>query len=76
MDEKMKIGRQRPRFPTPDGAVLARSLGGLASVFGMGTGVPRPLWSPTNRKYSFKFLKSFILRNSLLISKGIENGSL
>ena len=40
------ISRQRHDVSTHK-AVLTKSLEGLTSVFGMRTGVPLPLWSPT-----------------------------
>ena len=45
-------------FPFP---VLSISLGCLTSEFGMGSGVPNPLWSLTKNTLGGKYLNTMIL---------------
>ena len=59
--EVPSTGQRRPALPRASPAVPS-ALGGLASGFGMGPGVPRPPWPLTGGRRSahFNFASSFI----------------
>ncbi len=72
--EVPSTGQRRPALPRASPAVPS-ALGGLASGFGMGPGVPRPPWPLTGGRRSahFNFASSFIHAVSIPMQEMFTN---